>query len=171
MENKRILTVGRVDSQIDGYVGDAFIAAGYAIRFPLDLLPHLVEVHELLSLAVQKLGELCNRKTPQKPMKNSDYIYIHTYTKIYNKTTLTPRDGKLVPSESRMRAPAATRLASAFNNLFFFSLHRAFVAYKYMHIYVYAQVQRRMSLRDGGVVVADGNELDFLLIVYTRTRI
>lgn len=49
-------TVWRVHSQVDGYVRNAFIASRDSVRFRLDFTADLVEVDELLSLAVQKFS-------------------------------------------------------------------------------------------------------------------
>lgn len=46
------LTMWRVHSQIDGYVGNAFIGSCYPIRLRFDLLTDLIEICELLALAV-----------------------------------------------------------------------------------------------------------------------
>lgn len=50
-----ILTVGGVDTQVDGYGGDALVGPGDAVRLRLNLLPHLIEIRELFPLTVQKL--------------------------------------------------------------------------------------------------------------------
>ena len=49
-------TVWRVDSQVDGNVGDAFVLTGRTIRLVLDFFAHQREVGEHAPLAVQKLG-------------------------------------------------------------------------------------------------------------------
>ena len=45
----------RIDPEIDGQIGDALVGAGDAVGLVLDLLHDLVEVGELLALAVQEL--------------------------------------------------------------------------------------------------------------------
>lgn len=51
-------TVGRVHPQVDGHGRDALVLPRDAVGLRLDLLPNLVEVRELLPLAVQELGIL-----------------------------------------------------------------------------------------------------------------
>lgn len=46
----------RVDAQVDGHRGDAFVLACDTVRLRVNLLPHLIEVRELLPLAVQELS-------------------------------------------------------------------------------------------------------------------
>ena len=55
------LTVGRVDSQVDGEVGDALVGSRHAVRLVLNLLANLVKVGEFLSLAVQKFSVFVGR--------------------------------------------------------------------------------------------------------------
>lgn len=56
------LTIGRVHSEIDRYVGYTLVASRYPIRLRLDLLSHLVEIDEFLALALQKLRKLCETR-------------------------------------------------------------------------------------------------------------
>ena len=51
----------RVNPEVDGQVGDALVGAGDAVGLVLDLLHDLVEVGELLALAVQELSILVGR--------------------------------------------------------------------------------------------------------------
>ena len=51
----------RIDPEIDGQIGDALVGAGDAVGLVLDLLHDLVEVGELLALAVQELSILVGR--------------------------------------------------------------------------------------------------------------
>lgn len=48
----------RVNSQVDGQVGDALIGACHAVRLIFDLLADFEEVHKLLPLAVEELAVL-----------------------------------------------------------------------------------------------------------------
>jgi hypothetical protein len=48
--------VRRVDSEIDGQVGDALVAAGHAVGLLLDLFLYGEKVRKLLALAVQELS-------------------------------------------------------------------------------------------------------------------
>ena len=62
-------TMGGIDPQVDWDRGDAPVGPGNAVRLGLNLQPDLVEVGELLPLAVQ---ELCpfwkNRKRNRRRM-------------------------------------------------------------------------------------------------------
>ena len=48
----------RVDSQVDGKVADALVAPSNTVSLVLDFLHNCRELHELLSLCVQKLSIL-----------------------------------------------------------------------------------------------------------------
>ena len=65
----------RKDSQIDGYIGDAFIRAGQSISLVLDLFSHLVEVDELSTLAMEKLGPFGRTTVEQLENKRSTRDY------------------------------------------------------------------------------------------------
>lgn len=54
-----VVTIRREDFEVDGNGRDAFVGACDSIRFRLDLLPHLIEVHKLPTLTVQKFCILC----------------------------------------------------------------------------------------------------------------
>lgn len=55
-----LLTVRRVDAEVDGHRRDALVGAGDPVGLSLDLQAHLLEVGELLPLAVQELGIFCS---------------------------------------------------------------------------------------------------------------
>ena len=65
----------RKDSQIDGYIGDAFIRAGQSISLVLDLFSHLVEVDELSTLAMEKLSPFGRTTVEQLENKRSTRDY------------------------------------------------------------------------------------------------
>lgn len=46
------LTMGRVDSKIDGHRGNSFVGASNTIRFSLNLQTDLLKISEFLSFAV-----------------------------------------------------------------------------------------------------------------------
>lgn len=52
---KNDLTIRRVDAQVDWHGRYALVGAGDAVGLRLNLAANLVEVHELLALAVEKL--------------------------------------------------------------------------------------------------------------------
>lgn len=54
----QVRTVWGVDPQVDWQVANALVAASHPVSLVLDLLHDGVEVHELLTLAVQKLAIL-----------------------------------------------------------------------------------------------------------------
>ena len=60
-----LITIGRVNPEVNGHGGDALVAARHAVRLGLDLQPHLVEVGELLALGVQELGVLAVLRVEQ----------------------------------------------------------------------------------------------------------
>lgn len=49
-------TVGRVDAQVDGHWGDAFVGARDPVGFRFDLLPDFIKVGKLFGLTVQKFS-------------------------------------------------------------------------------------------------------------------
>lgn len=51
----RMVTVGRVNAQVDGHRRDSFIRSGESVRLGLDLQTNLVKVHKLTALTVQEL--------------------------------------------------------------------------------------------------------------------
>lgn len=53
------VTVRRVDSKVDGQVGDALVSSSQAIRVVFNLLPNGVEILEDLALAVKKFSIFC----------------------------------------------------------------------------------------------------------------
>lgn len=53
------LTIRRIDPQIDGHIGNAFVAARHSVRLSFNFLSDLVKVNKLLALAVQELAKLC----------------------------------------------------------------------------------------------------------------
>lgn len=57
----RLLTVRRVDAEVDGHRGDALVSASDPVGLSLDLQAHLLEVGEFLPLAVQEFGIFCPR--------------------------------------------------------------------------------------------------------------
>lgn len=61
-----LLTMGRVDPQVDGHWRNALVGAGDSIGLSLDLQAHLLEVGEFLPLAVQELGIFCSRSRQEK---------------------------------------------------------------------------------------------------------
>lgn len=50
-----ILTVWRVDAQIDGHGRNALVGASHALRLRFDLATNLTEVNKLLAFAVEEL--------------------------------------------------------------------------------------------------------------------
>jgi len=51
-----MVTVRRVDTQVDGDGGDALVGPGDPVRLRLDLRSNLLKVHKLSALTVQELG-------------------------------------------------------------------------------------------------------------------
>ena len=51
-------TMGRVDSQVDRKVADALVTASYSVCFIFNLLHDGGELHELLTLGMEKLTVL-----------------------------------------------------------------------------------------------------------------
>lgn len=49
-------TVGRVDPQVDGHWGDAFVGPRDPVSLRFDLLPDFIKVCKLFGLTVQKLS-------------------------------------------------------------------------------------------------------------------
>lgn len=49
----------RKHPQVDRNRRDALVGSGDSVGLSLDLLAHLIEIRELLSFAVKKLGPLC----------------------------------------------------------------------------------------------------------------
>ncbi len=70
------LTVRRVDSQVDGDVGDAFVRARHAVRLILDLLTYHVEVREHAALAVQELRIFCRHEQNWQITKDRNQLGI-----------------------------------------------------------------------------------------------
>lgn len=52
------VTIGGVDSEVDGDRTDAFVLPRHSIRFSFNLLTNFIKVRELLPFAVQELGIL-----------------------------------------------------------------------------------------------------------------
>lgn len=58
----RLLTLRRVDAEVDGHRRDALVGAGDPVGLSLDLQAYLLEVSEFLPLAVQEFGIFCPRR-------------------------------------------------------------------------------------------------------------
>lgn len=52
-------TMWRVDPQVDGHWGDAFVGTRDPVSLRFDFLPDFIKVCKLFGFAVQKLGIFC----------------------------------------------------------------------------------------------------------------
>ena len=55
------LTVRRINSEIDGQVGNSLIGSSHAVRLILDLFHDGVKIHKLFAFGVQKLSVFIRR--------------------------------------------------------------------------------------------------------------
>ena len=60
------LTIRRVNPEVDGDTGDSFVLASESVRLRLNLLPHLIEISELLPFRMEKLRPLCVCETERE---------------------------------------------------------------------------------------------------------
>ena len=65
-----LLTVRRVDAEVDGHRRDALVSASHPVGLSLNLLAHLLEVGEFLALAVQELSIFCPRRRGARGSKH-----------------------------------------------------------------------------------------------------